>query len=317
MPVVAVDFAINDVLGSGETLSPGAVRRCCEMAGKFARFKPGEDVREATHDLSNSAYARLTEQQILTVIDADVRRIRMEVFGKESAPFESTEDGYRAAVTWIQNEDNRDKSLTPEALAEYKRLRDEIEERASRIAKILGHPARFKTTWPKVRYYQLDSEDVGYLQLRAHSPAYPLVRDVPRLAEETGFSESDLMAYVLCGLQPKLPRVRTSTTERFGRVSRTTTTIVVQDPEFDEKDLRPLFRELRNSWKQNKNDAALRNVVAGMDGSPDGAPLAYWVEVYRRWKDAGLPVRGKDTPEQGAARLRRRYSRTRTRRSGI
>lgn len=314
LPAGAVDAALRHWREKVQRWDHAAVRDCIGIAGTIAEITQdqGRAEREGRLPSWSTPLGQVVEQQMLAAIQEDVREIRRAMFGREDAPFRA--ERYQDAVAWLEFMDWRTTRHVLNA-EEEERLRriqaqiSELQREAQRISGVFHTTRKYVQT---LRYWRGEPGEYRTMLVKEHSAIFPLAHAIEWISEASGFPQSALFAYVAADVPPVLPRVRyelgwTAQPLPSGNdiPKRPRFVVHFEVADITEKELRDILRRARQQRGETAENAAFRQILAGMGGVPDGATLDFWRAVADQWQALGMSAKaGKRGPE---IRLRQRW----------
>lgn len=317
----ALEQALDEYLSENPKSSYHAsdVGEVYRRAGLLAR-----ELRPARRPLfAPSPWSRLTSQALLASIDPWVSEVRSAIVaasgGKVQLPFPSK----AAAVEWIEREGGL-RGLPPDFDEDrYDRLDREVLERLTEMRDMTRSE---KCSYDPGEHLFLDYAKPGVKRTQVtpvdpDSPLAPLARAVPRMANATGFSNTQLTLYVLAGIEPRRAAVtlsRPHVVDNERGISRMEVRITIHSPELTFEQLRELHRQIRSAWGSEKtkpinpSDELVLEVVEELGGVPSawGAKADFFRRVTSALKKK-KEIRYKDYRSAEAAYERARQKLTR------
>jgi hypothetical protein len=142
-----------------------------------------------------------------------------------------------------------------------------------------------------------------------NSPLLPLKDFVGDASRSTGLSEPSLVAHVLTGLRPLLPRLRTTTRLSFParKLPEHTVTICVHRPR--REDFVAAYHAVKKDvlWEHRSRlddiDSAIVQAIQELGGIRHGEE-GFWGQVFEKCKQAGVGVRSAGQVRMRHKRLR-------------
>jgi hypothetical protein len=259
-----------------------------------------------------------------------VDHVRRSLYGQIAPPFTGTRDGLEGAAGWIEDKAARQRWPDERELRQGVSIQGQIDERRRELARLTAcevSPVRILT--PNLRYLKPSSQGsvvsimvavdvVAWEGVPPHevprrleaqasgAPLWILKREARALAEETGFTEVSVVAWILNDLPPLLPpvmierrswrpnqplpddEVDTSTGQtRHGFLS-VAVRFNSRDLTFDQ--LRDTYRSVREGLglsaakRITERDRVLLQLVGELGGPPARrTERAFWVKVLQEW----------------------------------
>ena len=131
------------------------------------------------------------------------------------------------------------------------------------------------------------------------SPLYELAELTLVVARATGFTEPEVVRYVLCGEEPHFVRMAASSRETSRRVgdshvNRVDVTIMVRSPDLSQADLQWIRTFVRHAWvprgggpplRFEDEDEILRRLLNEFGDAGGRRPRGFWPNLLARWKE--------------------------------
>ena len=289
------------------------VKATAVLAQRVAELSRSEPVAQVEHreDFFDASPLGFLEQSaVLEAIGPDVEDLRGRMFFRSGPPFARSR--YLDAVTWIEEEHE----TAPPHLGPH----------IAMIPVDLGPwGTYYRPTQPKaVLPYIWPGSKSGPPEFRTHAVTpwqerlWDLAITTERLERNTGFKQNQLVAYVLAGVPPHIPKIELSrrtqaTLNLRGRsLVRRTVTITFNDPSFSDREqtLRDLLKRIAEGGTESpkdRADRALELILRRLAPIPSDTPLSFWKEnVLPAWLDAGMNVSKSETALQKRWELLRR-----------
>jgi len=240
---------------------------------------------------------RVLADERLSLISPSVAALRTELFDAEEEPFRSIEE----ARAWLEQHRPRDR-LPPRRVAELQR---QLRELVSDFERLSGSRCHISVRNPTVQLPREGNADVSTVRVTAGSPAARLAEVVERLAEATGFTEHDLIGYVLWGRPIDLPivlgkRLHSSVDlAGEGSVHRYAVVLEINAKYLTSKQQHRLWSAVADCWGEivpdrlNETERALLDIVLELIRERNGPPekpwgREFWQEVLQRSQQQGI-----------------------------
>lgn len=215
--------------------------------------------------------------------------------------------GLQAMADWIESV-GEEEGPTQKEREEAKTLLQQIEEKRQDVEALTGYTlSPVQAGVVALPYVKPGSSQILTQGVYRGSPLFPLADDLETVSDATGFHPVRLVLYVLLDEKPFLNSVSVETDlMKVGRVPdtdgasvhRREVTITLRSPEVTLKQLREIFRHVREGWEAKERnrltdeDRALWEVVQGVAQDEDvdlegRFPWGFWGEVKDRLEDRG------------------------------
>ena len=338
-----VDMAIDDCRREDRPLAftSADVERTTERARllwNVGSAVKSEGAVEAA-PLPSTPFARNTAADWLETFKPLVHLAREKAFGVTDPPFRL--DEYARAVEWIETEAD---ALPPRPPITDEAIRSNSEVGAE-LRKIWGPGVSIRHTSFIISYVTAGGDEFMRV-LRTDEPRDQLFRfpcppiavvagAANTIARVTGFRNSEVVRYLLCGVPPTLRRAIVSYEQQaatvpnaeYGavRVVGTHVTVRLNSPDLTWDDLRSLQTEIRAEWESagvrlpngsrqqrqrlTARDQQLIQVVDALDGHPDIPDQDWWERVAERWESQGYAPRKADSHRRHWERLQTKRER--------
>ncbi len=294
--------AIYDVVKKEKTLDPKLVRDVLQLTRKLhAEYALPKDASQAP-----TAGDLLTAERLTRKLVSWTAALRTEEFRSNIPPFRTVDE----AARYIEQTNERDLVIWRRGSAERSRAYDEIQRLADK------HRIKIAFWAHHLLYQRSDSAHAKVVSPVPNTFLEKLARQTERLAENTGVSQDVLVAHVLTGLRPVLPRVRESRVKKVftlpgeEQLGSRWETLTFFSADLTYKEFRQAYngvREYMGSKRTKgfkyKDIVTLRLVEEEMGGPPQKAKMKFWQEAQRRY-DSDYP--GEITTPDG---MKRRYDR--------
>lgn len=284
----ALDRAIERSLSAGRNQRKD-VAECIVLAS--ALEDPPEPQKQDPRPLGIFDLYRsdtsITEDVLLETIADEVKRIRVEIFGKARAPFRS----YQKAVEWIEAEEQRDRARRKSDLARVFELIDQVRNLADELTEAMGRPVALSMSTPLLQYYKPGKGVLG-VKVKRDSKLLPLQIFAQSASYSTGFTDESLVAYALAGVRPRLARITIGTTISSGLTPpKTTITILTQRPSWE--DLRSVYQLIKEETRVKRprlldeTANALVSAIRKLGGIPQKGKNQFWGLVQKELAKGG------------------------------
>ena len=221
----------------------------------------------------------ITTDLLVDQIRPEVEKLRKQLFGSTAPPFPD----YSDAIDWIDGEKQsiRDE-LEAEETQRVSGIKDEIHTLMQEMARLRDRSLTFILQAPYLSYASAEDDSTLRTPLPWDSPLYALRALVVETSQLTGFTEASLVAYVLSGEQPVVPRIAMSNEVLVAPVRLRKLTVTIQAREPCREDFLTayaLYKKERGKTRARRmdgTDLAIFKLVREHGGSPQKDPGEFW-----------------------------------------
>ncbi|MCH7563335.1 MAG: hypothetical protein IH968_05865 [Gemmatimonadetes bacterium] len=303
------------------------VEETVELAREFARM-PSAEVRP----LPPTAYSQETARLWLKLLEPWAKEFRGTELGHLSLPFSPTAWGDASA--WISEQIGHLEDRGSLNVDEHAELRRELGAVASKIGLAVGGSVGHNPLSRPFNYYSPDGSKIEERWIRGYPtdvswrglvpPVITLANLSTHLKEMSGFSQPDLVRYLLCDVPLEFPRVLVKGHTRFFQLpdgtdisgSRVVVEFLTPDVTWDA--LQGLHKDIRKMWSRlgegiapsraqrprlTTLDRKLAEVVHSLGGAPEQLSRGWWEQVAEEWGRRGHRPRSLDAHRKHWMRL--------------
>ena len=292
-PELAGHPALESVLEGAKTgkrpLYPYMIREVVSLARRLA--KEYRLPKEATDSGSSVAFRPTAGDYFLGKLLVGglspwVVRLREEGFSSQEPPFE--DEG--KAADWIEHTSSADLERWKTHRAERSGAREKIHE----LAREAGY--RIKLDVVFLRYGRPHDDHVKRVGTVPNTFLEKLALETEKFSKKTGLTPDALVAHILVGLNPMIPRVRSVRTENWVRLPNGQTfpirweTLTFYAADLSYEEVRHLYSEVRDyvGGKGTKTltfeELEYLELVEDMGGPPRERKSDFWKNVLQEWK---------------------------------
>lgn len=284
-----------------------AVQRLRELDRESDRRPSEDESTQKPPTLTDSLYSETRIAQLAPRI----KDLRKEVFGSTKPPFATEREAWDWIIQVGCSEFDREQEKRRETHTEFCRDMEEIQRLANK------HGVEIQIETASIPCREPDGQVRG-MPITSGTTLHTIAYETELMARYTNFYQVDLIAYVLAGSIPEIPRTATTTTENCypalpgGRMYPSkSATIEFNTRNLQEKELRTLHKSVRDhitgSNKKGEIDAdqiRIWKLVQERGGKPQeyGAKGRFWEEILQVWRSEQNDPQNKEKLRYKTAR---------------
>jgi len=296
LPRADVDFALQHYCQQDKT-EPFHVNECVSLAA-MAKSHHGNQAKISQPDERSGSVSMpgrvLMSQRIAEEIAPWIRRVRQDLFGSESAPFET----YDKAVRWLKKEATLQQQPTGDERQRGMALLQEIQVKAWEAGKLLKKSVTLGQAAKTLPYFEPSEPSLRHLPLTQGSQLWRLSNEAHQIADASGFSPYLIIAHLLADLPLMLPPATFRIFQHSANLAegtplvRTSILIEFANPQqVTPAAFRELYRRIRNSLGVTKAKPvkscheSLYHLVQAAGGPPPrtrrrtGNVISFWTQI--------------------------------------
>ncbi len=273
-------------------LSPGNVDQVIKLAERIriSSMQENEDMFNRESNVEISAQDLVSSDFLVRKITPWVNNIREELFGAPEPPF--IED-LESAISWIETTARIDMENKNPAAASIKKEIYQIAEQQQTHVPFLRRDIFIPV-----------NDKIKSIFVQPGTLLYNLSKKVETVAGATGFSKPSVIAYILTGLEPVLPRVNISlhsgraklpknNEDKTGKssttLSRKSIKIEIHSADLSPQELKAIYDRyrqelnIRKSKSLSNDQVKLFYLVYNRGGPPKEGAKAFWQEIREVW----------------------------------
>ncbi len=227
-------------------------RRIAEESSRSQEAPASFETETSVPPLPETPFSRLTADRAVRLIEPVVCELRRRLFGEPTSPFRTQ----KQAVNWVEIEHSEDqKRLADRAVKEDDEWADDIVHEGS--------------GWHVLRYARA-GKDTRSLTVRWDSRLGAIAFVARRLAVVTGFTEPEVVGYILGNAEPAAAPVRVTRNRywvdlgsllqdrRPRPFERRQVVLEINTPDLNLADLRNVYQDIRRHWGKESSRGKAR-----------------------------------------------------------
>lgn len=277
----------GDSIGKSFTLAD--IPKVIQLAGVLQRLaEQNREIYQSDPDilLAINPETIITSEELIKDITPPVRELRTTIFGGDAPPFPHD---IEKAAAWLEKQAQEDAAAAQNEVqidpATVPKLKNQLFNHAAALASVMPDSECSISIKKLSIHYMAKDGKTRTLPIFRGKLTAALSDVISKISASTNFSQADLLAFVLTGIEPALPCMRI----RRG-IARYPTVQVDFFRGLNRSESSSLIRNINSTLKPTKKDLKARhlelyNLVTQKGGVPTTGKMEFWERLRTEWNN--------------------------------